>query len=106
MLWACNEGNIEMVRQILREHPSCVQAIDEDGYSPLHKACYNNNVPLAKLLIEHGADVNARTEFQWTPLHSSCQWTHPECVALLLAHGSDVNAKTNGGILTCFYLHR
>lgn len=85
-----------MVQQILRDHPDAINTVDSDGYSPLHKACYNNNVPLAKLLLAHGADVNARTEFEWTPLHSSCQWMHPECVALLLAHGSDVNAKTSG----------
>lgn len=73
-----------------------MHANDADGYTPLHRASYNANVPLLKLLLAHGADPNARTQFGWTPVHSSCQWTHAECVAVLLQHGADVNARTNG----------
>lgn len=47
-------------------------AVDEDGYTPLHRAAYSNNVDIAKILLQHGANVNARTEFEWTPLHSVC----------------------------------
>lgn len=76
---------------------SCVNAKDNDGYTPLHRACYNNNIDIALLLLKYGANVNAVTEFKWTPLHSACQWTNPYCVALLLQHGADVNARTDGG---------
>lgn len=99
MLWATNEGKIDIVRTILKANPNCVNAKDEDGYTPLHRACYNNNIELAKLLIQYGADLNAQTDFKWTPLHSSCQWTNNKCVALLLQYGADVNARTDGGWL-------
>lgn len=74
-----------------------MHATDPDGYTPLHRASYSNNVPLVKLLLAHGADPNAVTEFGWTPVHSACQWTNAECVAVLLQHGADVNARTDGG---------
>lgn len=97
VLWAANEGKIDVARTILNIKPDCVHAKDEDGYTPLHRACYNNNIELAKLLIQHGADVNALTDFKWTPLHSSCQWSNNKCVAMLLQYGADVNARTDGG---------
>lgn len=96
ILWACNEGRIDIVATLLRQDPSLVRANDADGYTPLHRASYNANVALVKMLLAHGADPNARTLFGWTPVHSSCQWTHAECVAVLLQHGADVNARTHG----------
>lgn len=70
ILWATNEGKIEIVKHILKANANCVNAKDEDGYTPLHRACYNNNIEMAKLLIQYGADVNALTDFKWTPMHS------------------------------------
>lgn len=61
ILWAANEGNIEVVEGILKKKPSAVHAIDRDGYTPLHKACYNNNYELAELLLKYKADPNAKT---------------------------------------------
>lgn len=75
---------------------SCKDSTDEDGYTPLHRACYNNNVEIAKLLIQYGADVNARTLMQWTPLHSAAKWSNADCMALLLQHGADINAESEG----------
>lgn len=97
VLWATNEGKIDIVQTILNANPNCVNTKDEDGYTPLHRACYNNNIELAKLLIQYGADMNALTDFKWTPIHSSCQWTNNKCVAMLLQYGADVNASTDGG---------
>lgn len=98
LLWACNEGRNDLAVSLLRQHGAgIVHASDADGYTPLHRASYNNNVPLVKLLLAHDADPNATTAFGWTPVHSACQWTHAEVVAVLLQHGADVNARTDGG---------
>lgn len=96
ILWATNENNIDLVRSILERFPTCKSAVDDEGYSPLHRACYNNFVDIAKLLISYGANVNALTEFQWTPLHSAVKWKSNDCAALLLQHGADVNAESQG----------
>lgn len=84
------------MESILIKDRSCKNATDDDGYTPLHRACYSNHVDIAKLLIQYGADVNARTNDQWTPLHSAAKWSNAECVALLLQHGADVNALSEG----------
>lgn len=97
MLWAANEGKIDLAEEILVRNPGIVNTKDEDGYTALHKACYNNNYELAEVLLKYKADPNSRTNDNWTPLHSSCKWNSAKCVALLLQHGSDVNALTLGG---------
>ncbi|XP_039950338.1 ankyrin repeat domain-containing protein 49 [Bactrocera neohumeralis] len=96
ILWAVNENKINEVRDILKLDKEAVSAVDDDGYTPLHRACYNNFVDIAKLLLEYKADPNARTNMGWTPLHSACKWSNAECAELLLQHGSDVNAKSDG----------
>ncbi|XP_065081217.1 ankyrin repeat domain-containing protein 49 [Ochlerotatus camptorhynchus] len=95
-LWAAGENKLEVLEEVIGKKPSIVNVIDSDGYTPLHKACYNNNVEMAKLLLRHGANLEARTELGWTPLHSACKWNNAECVALLLQHGADINAHSQG----------
>ncbi|XP_049283393.1 ankyrin repeat domain-containing protein 49 [Anopheles funestus] len=95
-LWAAGENKQDIVEDIVSRKPSVVHAIDSDGYTALHKACYNNNREMAMLLLRYGADPNARTQMGWTPLHSACKWNNAACVALMLQHGADVNAPSDG----------
>lgn len=96
ILWAVNENKISEVKEILSLDPEAVMAKDDDGYTPLHRACYNNFVDIAKLLLQYNANPNAKTNMGWTPLHSACKWSNAECVSLLLQHGADVNAPSDG----------
>lgn len=96
ILWAVNENKADLVESILKRDKTAVNAVDEDGYTPLHRACYNNYVDIAKILLKYGANVNARTKFAWTPLHSAVRWSNAECAALVLQHGADVNAISDG----------
>ncbi|GAB0089396.1 ankyrin repeat domain-containing protein 49 [Sergentomyia squamirostris] len=97
ILHSCDEGyNLQRVEEILEKDAFCVKAVDRDGYTPLHRAAYNNHYELAQLLLRYKADVDARTEFKWTPLHSACKWNNAKLAALLLQHGADVNALSDG----------
>lgn len=96
LLWAATENEIDIVEKILSEHPELVDVYDRDGYSALHKACYNNNFAMAQLLLKYKANIEARTEMQWTPLHSAAKWNNAKMVALLLQHGADINALSEG----------
>ncbi len=73
-----------------------VHARDADGYTPLHRAAYNNRVAMVQWLLERGADVGARTLDGWTALHSAARWGQARTAALLLQAGADVNAATTG----------
>ncbi|XP_041777372.1 ankyrin repeat domain-containing protein 49 [Anopheles merus] len=96
VLWAAGENKQEIVEAIVCRKPCVVEAIDRDGYTALHKACYNNNREMAMVLLRYGSDPNARTDMGWTPLHSACKWNNAGCAALLLQHGADVNAPSDG----------
>lgn len=96
ILHAAEHGDLATVRRILEAEPSCVNATDDDGYTPLHRAAYGNHKEVAEELLSHNADINARTAFKWTPLHSACKWNNADMAALLLQHGADVNALSDG----------
>lgn len=98
ILAAAEYGDIETVKRLLKENSSLVHSQDKDGYTPLHRACYNNNVEIVNILLDNGADHSAKTEDNWQPLHSACKWNNVDCAAKLLAYGADINAVTTGGL--------
>lgn len=97
ILWACEKGKEDLVVQILSQHPECVNAVDKDDYTPLHRAAYSNYLHIIKVLLEKGASVDAKTADGWTPLHSACRWNNYDCALALINAGSNINAQTNSG---------
>lgn len=97
ILWAAENGELEVIRNLVSTSPDLVHSKDKDGYTPLHRACYNNHVDIADFLLQHGANIHAQTNDLWQPLHSACMWNNAECVAKLLEHGADINATSEGG---------
>uniref|UniRef100_A0A7N6A328 Ankyrin repeat domain 28b n=1 Tax=Anabas testudineus TaxID=64144 RepID=A0A7N6A328_ANATE len=82
---------------------------DNQGYTPLHWACYNgtriyesvwcmcssmtDNEGVAEMLIDSlGTTIVNTTDSKGrTPLHAAAFSDHVECVSLLLSHGAQVN---------------
>ena len=83
---------------MVERNPALVNVRDCDGYSPLHRACYENHLNIAELLLKHNARTDALTNELWQPLHSASRWNSSLCVALLLEWGVNVNAVTRGGL--------
>lgn len=50
-----------LVSQLVTKHGFAVDARDDNGWTPLHFAAHENNVPAATGLLEQGADANAET---------------------------------------------
>jgi len=65
---ACFLGEVKRVRELLDEGHD-VNAPDEFGWAPLHRAVESGNVQLLKLLIEEGADCDALTPAKSTAFH-------------------------------------
>lgn len=89
------------MQALLAAHPSSeadmlLRARDEDGYTALHRAAYNNRVAALRFLLDAGVDVHARTIEGWTPLHSAAYWGQAPAAGLLLQAGADINALTHG----------
>ncbi len=76
-----------------------VNARDEDGWTPLHRAAMYSKIPgVVTALVKAGADVNARDENGWTPLHHA-PWlnTTPAIVTALVKAGADPAARDKRG---------
>ena len=61
-----------------------VDAIDDDGRTPLMMAANRNNLPLVKFLLSKGADVNGQDADAANRLSVLMYAQHPEMVQYLL----------------------
>lgn len=95
-MWAAEHGEVEDAEKLLRDNPSLVNIKDEDEYTPLHRAAYNNHLDMIQLLLTNGADINACTLDGWQAFHSACRWDNVDAAKLLIKQGTDVQAVTNG----------
>lgn len=98
--YACESGNVDSIRRILRANPDMANWATPMGFTPLICACQTDCVDGAKMLLQYGANVNAREEGeQYTALHDACENGATACVRLLLSVDTiNVNATTMFGV--------
>lgn len=96
---ACMAGAQERAVELIGREPGLLQAYSQDGWTPLHLACFFGQPSLVEALIAQGADVNARSRnaMQNAPLHAAAGGRNREAVRILLEHGANVNARQEGG---------
>ena len=97
---ACHTGDIDRVRELLRQDPSLANRIGEhEGYylgagSPLSNAAAVGRMDIVQLLLDHGADPSLPEE-QYAPkgkaLYSAVFHGHYEIAKLLLERGAFPN---------------
>jgi ankyrin repeat protein len=97
---ACHTGDIERVRELLRQDPSLANKMGEyEGYylgagAPLSNAAAAGRMDIVQLLLDHGADPNLPEE-QIAPkgkaLYSAVSNGHYEIAKLLLERGAFPN---------------
>ena len=97
---ACHTGDIERVRELLRQDPSLANRIGgHEGYylgagAPLSNAAAVGRMDIVQLLLDHGADPNLPEE-QYAPkgkaLYSAVYHGHYEIAKLLLERGAFPN---------------
>ncbi len=97
---ACHTGDIERVRELLRQDPSLAnQTGEHEGYylgagAPLANAAAAGRMDIVQLLLDHGADPNLAEE-QFAPkgkaLYSAVYHRHYEIAKLLLERGAFPN---------------
>ena len=70
-----------------------INAIGEEGKTPLEIAIENGHEKLALFLIEQGADLSIKNEYDETILHIAVTQGLRETVALLIEKGANIDAK-------------
>ena len=93
LLDACENEDAEIVQALLSGGADA-NAVDHNGYKPLHLACiYNEEEGVVQALLSGGADANAVDHNGYKPLHLACIYNEKEgVVQALLSGGADVNA--------------
>ncbi len=92
---AAADGDLEMIKKLLAGGAN-INARDDSGYTPLHKAVWWSRAAV-NLLLEEGADINVSDAEGCTPLHWASLWEDEALGALLVAKGADVEIKDKGG---------
>lgn len=68
---AAAQGNTSEVKRWLVSDPALLEARDEKGMTPLHRAAATfsgDHAGTVEILLSSGADPNARDRDNWTPL--------------------------------------
>lgn len=71
--------------------------------TPLHLACHQGHLKVARLLLEAFAPVDDRDEAGTSPVHLSAQKGHSDVVRLLLQCGADKDALDESGWTPVFF---
>lgn len=87
----------EAVRALLHAGAS-LEAQDDTGRTPLHRAVMRGNVGVVEALLEAGALVNARSHEDRTPFHEAARnLQNADIIDLLIEYKADRMARTKAG---------
>ncbi len=84
----------------LLQHGADVNAVDDEGWTPLHVAARKGDYDLAAIdyLIKHGAVIDWQDTKKRTPLHHAVIFGHLEAIKLLLERGANPHLTDEKGL--------
>ena len=94
--WAVRIGDTTVVAALLAGGAD-VNAVTEDGVTPLHLAAMRGDADLVAKLLAAGADARARDLRGRTPLHYAAMTDNTTVLDALLQSGADVRAADADG---------
>ena len=106
---AVYNGRASEVSSLLRDHPEIdVNWTDEDQWTALHVASYNDHAEVVKVLFAHpNITVNVRNEGGQSPLSIGCERGHESIVKVLLKDPRvDVTLDDEDGCTPLWYASR
>ncbi len=84
---AAVNGELAMVRALVKNNPGLVFNKDDSGETPLHLAAYMGHKDVVEFLLESKADVNAKDNSGMTPMHMASLYGYKDVAELLRQHG-------------------
>ena len=90
-IWiAARDGNLEIVKKHIINGVD-INAKDNEGDAPLHKAVARGKEEIVKYLITNGASLNIKDNSGRTPLHWAAFAMRNNMCELLILNGADIN---------------
>jgi 26S proteasome non-ATPase regulatory subunit 10 len=102
---AAKKGDLEKIQKTLDENPELLDALDKNGFTPLHWAVIFGKKDMIEYLIGKGADIKGLNKALrgWTPLQSALFAYNNDVSNQLVAHGALEDLDREEG-LTYLYL--
>lgn len=96
---ASSLGDLQRVKNLIRQNPSLVSEYSADGFTALALAAYLGQKESTEYLLEMGADVNAQAKNStgFTALTGAVSQNHNEIAKILVKNGAYVNHRYEGG---------
>ena len=89
---------LELTAKAVEAGGEFINALDDDGFAPLHRACAApNSENMVLSLIDAGADVNLQDLCGDTPLHWSVFCSNEAVARILLERGADRDLVNSSG---------
>ncbi|RNC88503.1 MAG: ankyrin repeat domain-containing protein [Allomuricauda sp.] len=106
---ACVKGDIAIVRQFIDEGHYPIDIKNENNWTGLIMACFNEQEQVVKLLLANGANINATnhkgtTVFMYAKTPVQQKQTQVGLLTYLLEQGADINAKDRKGLTVLDYV--
>lgn len=87
--------NAEAVELLLNQDRINVDAVEEDGLTPLMYASKKPNLKIIQMLLQHGCSIHqtARSLYGRTAIHFAVEGSSLEVIKLLIENGADLNTQ-------------
>ncbi|RHY27009.1 hypothetical protein DYB32_007115 [Aphanomyces invadans] len=95
--FAALNGRRKVIAYILEHAPGALNAVDEDGRTPLLYAIKSNEFASAKVLLDAGANPNIVESNGTSCLHEAAAHGSVRAIKALLDRGANLNASTKNG---------
>ncbi|CAF1129563.1 unnamed protein product [Rotaria sordida] len=92
---AARKNDSLCIRLLIKTYKARVNIFDEDGCTPLHISCYEDNIDALKALLENDADFQKGTRLNplETPVGICVKYQHDLCLKALFELTSNFNWK-------------
>jgi ankyrin repeat protein len=99
LMWAAQEGHLDIVRHLAAERYADVNAVDNTNSTALIMAAWKGHIDIVRYLVEErNADVNVKDIIGRTALMLAARYGHIDIVRYLVEErNADVNAARNDG---------
>lgn len=92
-------GRVDRLRTLLDADPGLVASLSDDGFTPLHLACFAGGPDAVRLLVERGAPLERVAEASFArvrPLGTAAFAGNVGAARILLEAGADPNGVDSG----------
>ena len=84
-------------------HDALMNAVDQEGWTPLHYAADGGHTAVAKILLSKNAFVGMEDRNGWTPLHAALRHKHHDCARELLNSNNAKRPSANQFVVIADY---